>query len=255
MRVQIPGMSDFEINGQLKSKVISAGLEFNYKINILDSSYMINLTLTNLEDAPIKLSSFTITRFTDLDFPFYCNNWSSWFPFRLYKNIPDTKAALSFAQSAGTTLFSATPIPELFSIGIFPSDYFIANNDFLAGFLDSKVSHPYFVIDEEAETVEARIELFGKPLQPGETLEIEPLVVFHNDNFNRMLESYVEKIRDYKRPEFKEFEGIGWCSWYHYFTNITFEELKKNIELLTKLRDEEKLPSHWYSWMMVIRRT
>lgn len=242
MRIQIPGMSGIEIDGQLKTKVVSAGLEFNYKLNILDSGYLINLSLTNIETVPIKLSSFTVAKFSDLDFPFYCNNWGSWFPFRLYKSIPNTKEAVAFAQSAGTTLFSATPIPELFNIDIFPSDYFIANKGFLAGFLDSKVSHPYFTIDEATKTVEARIELFGKPLQPGETIEIEPLVVFHSDKLNRMLENYAEMIRDYKKPVFKELEGIGWCSWYHYFTGITFKELKKNIELLAELRDEKKLP-------------
>ncbi|MDK2954118.1 MAG: alpha-galactosidase [Kosmotoga sp.] len=242
MRVQIPGMIDFEIDGQLKTKVVSAGLEFNYKLNILDSGYLINLSLTNIETVPIKLSSFTVAKFADLDFPFYFNNWGSWYPFRLYERIPDTKQVIAFAQSTKTTLFSATPIPELFNIDIFPSDYFIANKGFLAGFLDSKVSHPYFTIDEATKTVEARIELFGKPLQPGETIEIEPLVVFHSDKLNRMLENYAEKIKDYKKPVFKEFEGIGWCSWYHYFTDITFEELKKNVELLANLREERGLP-------------
>ena len=47
--------------------------------------------------------------------------------------------------------------------------------------------------------------------------------------------------RKSNKVEFNDFSGVGWCSWYQYFSDITFEQLSKNIRLLAEIRDREKI--------------
>ncbi len=85
------------------------------------------------------------------------------------------------------------------------------------------------------------VDLFGTRLLPGESIELETMAIYGSDTLWEMLEEYADLIRQKNSVKSREFEGIGWCSWYHYFTEITFEELLKNVRLLAEIRDREKI--------------
>ncbi len=152
------------------------------------------------------------------------------------------KPFVQFADSTGSSLFSATPIPGLLRNDVRPSDYFVATDELVAGFLSCSITHPYFTWNDKEYYIDVWIELFNKAIGAGEEIEIEELLILHGRYLWEMLEAYAERIKEYNGVSFKEFNGIGWCSWYNYFTEIDFKELEKNVALLKEIREREAIP-------------
>ncbi|AKI98275.1 glycoside hydrolase [Kosmotoga pacifica] len=216
-------------------------MQFSYQLKRECGSVEIWISIRNLSDEKKKLGNFKIVELLEIDGPLYLNNWQSWLPFKRFESLPNLPAILNFAQTNEVSLFTASPIPELLMSGKIPSDYFIAGEKFLIGALASKISHPYFLWDEGRRAVGVYVELFGKPLESGKVLELEPFIVLEG-KYQENLERYALKVAEYNGAKFKAFEGVGWCSWYHYFTEITYDDLKKNVKILKKLREEKGIP-------------
>ncbi|MCD6160670.1 MAG: alpha-galactosidase [Kosmotoga sp.] len=242
MNLKIPSAEKASFSTAEEAIEICTGdLSFRYRLERSKGTTLIFTTIKNLSDETKKLGSFKIAELLEVEGPLYLNNWQSWLPYKRFESTPDLSGFARFTQSNEISLLTASPIPELLMRGIMPSDYFIAAEHFLIGALSSKVSHPYFLWDDKEKTVSAYVEFFGKPLVPGEELEIEPFAFFEG-KYNENVETYALKVSEYNNVTFKTFEGIGWCSWYHYFTEIDFQELRKNISLLKERKEKEGIP-------------
>lgn len=242
MKLYLPGRDKPLVFGENRVAVNRADLRIDYEIHQERDLVQIHMTLSNTGSQTVKLSSLDILDIFEIYPPVYHNSWQSWLPFKAYMEQPETKDLLDFAGMTDTTPYHLTPTPEILQTGVFPSDYFVASRSVVCGFLDSAVSHPYFAWSTSEERIEARVELFGKPLEPGSGIHLEPVVVISGDELPSMLERYATLISEYKRPSFKSFEGIGWCSWYHYFEEIDMSELQKNTEMVSDLAKKDGVP-------------
>ncbi|OAA29188.1 glycoside hydrolase [Kosmotoga arenicorallina S304] len=222
-------------------EVYAGDLAFRYRLEKSKGIALVFIAIKNLSKEAKKLGSFKIAEISEIEGPMYLNNWQSWLPYKRFDTPPNLSGFAEFAQTNEISLLTASPVPELLINGIVPSDYFISGDDFLIGALASRISHPYFIWDKNTETIKVYVELFGKPLEPGNEIELEPFAIFKG-KYNENVERYALKLSEYNDVNFKPFEGIGWCSWYNYFTEIDFDELSKNISLLKVLKEKEKIP-------------
>ena len=171
---------------------------------------------------------------------FLLNNWQSWGPTQKmrtgekHQGIEDIMARYS--------PFVFTPVPEVFRKSLV-SDYFIAWPGFLSGFLSSRIAHPYFVIegDEVAGYLEYFNTLFDEPipLEPFLLLRNVPKKIGRAGLSTGVMEPMVEELlEEYARLAGAENEArvparnpVGWSSWYQYFSNLQWEDIKKNLRL------------------------
>ncbi|HNS34729.1 MAG TPA: alpha-galactosidase, partial [Mesotoga sp.] len=240
---RIAGIEELFLSSAREFKIERENLVLIYGFsNLPDSSgVLLRVSIRNEDPSPKKVGKIDLIEIQDVSEPVYYNNWQSWFPFKAYWERPLVDSFVQYADSQGISLFAASPIPELLRKGQRPSDYFIATDELLVGFVSNQFTHQYFLWDDETLSIIGSVDLFGTELASGESIELEEMVILGNKSLWTMLEKYADLIKQSNEVEFNEFEGIGWCSWYHYFTDITFDELSKNVKLLAEIRDREKI--------------
>ncbi|PNQ05301.1 glycoside hydrolase [Mesotoga sp. SC_NapDC3] len=243
LKIRIAGIEELFLSSEREFKIERENLVLIYGFsNLPDSSgVLLRVSIRNEDPSPKKVGKIDLIEIQDVSEPVYYNNWQSWFPFKAYWERPLVDSFVQYADSQGISLFAASPIPELLRKGQRPSDYFIATDELLVGFVSNQFTHQYFLWDDETLSIIGSVDLFGTELASGESIELEEMVILGNKSLWTMLEKYADLIKQSNEVEFNEFEGIGWCSWYHYFTDITFDELSKNVKLLAEIRDREKI--------------
>ncbi len=243
LKIRIAGIEELFLSSAREFKIERENLVLIYGFsNLPDSSgVLLRVSIRNEDPSPKKVGKIDLIEIQDVSEPVYYNNWQSWFPFKAYWERPLVDSFVQYADSQGISLFAASPIPELLRKGQRPSDYFIATDELLVGFVSNQFTHQYFLWDDETLSIIGSVDLFGTELASGESIELEEMVILGNKSLWTMLEKYADLIKQSNEVEFNEFEGIGWCSWYHYFTDITFDELSKNVKLLAEIRDREKI--------------
>ncbi|MFO7883061.1 MAG: alpha-galactosidase, partial [Kosmotogaceae bacterium] len=243
MKLKFFGTDPFNIKtGNLSFEKSYGDLCIQYTMKSKLEETRIDTIIMNNGTETIKPGRFTLFQIVDIESQPFMNTWQSWTPFKVYSRKPDIKSFVSMAKASGNTLNSATPVPDILENGDLPSDYFIAFRDFVAGFLSSRVSHPFFLMDENKNRIDVMIDLFGKPLNPGDSIDLESFVLLEKDPLPVLLERYAQIINQEKSVRFKNFEGIGWCSWYQYFTEIDFKALKENIEKISSMKSRYEIP-------------
>ncbi len=243
LKIRIAGIEELFLSSAREFKIERENLVLIYGFsNLPDSSgVLLRVSIRNEDPSPKKVGKIDLIEIQDVSEPVYYNNWQSWFPFKAYWERPLVDSFVQYADSQGISLFAASPIPELLRKGQRPSDYFIATDELLVGFVSNQFTHQYFLWDDETLSIIGSVDLFGTELASGESIELEEMVILGNKSLWTMLEKYADLIKQSNEVEFNEFEGIGWCSWYHYFTDITFDELSKNVKLLAEIRNREKI--------------
>jgi alpha-galactosidase len=83
--------------------------------------------------------------------------------------------------------------------------------------------------------VEQRIET---PFSGGESRTLDPVRVALGDDPNRLLESFGELWGRAAEARTTSPFRVGWCSWYHFFHDVTEIDLLRNLDALVKSRDE-----------------
>jgi alpha-galactosidase len=83
--------------------------------------------------------------------------------------------------------------------------------------------------------VEQRVET---PLSGGESRTLDPVRVALGDDPNRLLESFGELWGLAAGARTTSPFRVGWCSWYHFFHDVTETDILRNLEALAKSRDE-----------------
>jgi alpha-galactosidase len=135
-----------------------------------------------------------------------------------------------------------TPIPEVFEKNLV-SDYFVTWPGCLVGFLSSRVAHPFFTVsgDELVGCLEYFDTVFEEPIA------LEPLIFLRNGSADSgsggplpvtlespvegLLEEYADLAAAENAARVPARNPVGWSSWYHYFTNLKWEDVEKNLRL------------------------
>ncbi|MDP2914383.1 MAG: alpha-galactosidase [Candidatus Aminicenantes bacterium] len=155
---------------------------------------------------------------------FLANNWQSWGPIQRMTAGQRFEGLEERMKNQGRCVF--TPIPEIAQRRLV-SDYFVAWEGGLAGFLTSKVAHPYFVI-EDGE-VAGYLEYFDTPLE--DPAPLEPFVLLDGHPVELLLEEYAVRAAIENEVRVNAWNPIGWSSWYHYFTGLQMADVEKNLRI------------------------
>jgi alpha-galactosidase len=77
-----------------------------------------------------------------------------------------------------------------------------------------------------------------RALEPGERLDLEEAWVALGSDVNRLLEAFASVWGRAAGARTAAPFQTGWCSWYHFFHDITEEALLRNLDALASRRDE-----------------
>ncbi len=155
---------------------------------------------------------------------FLLNNWQSWGPMERVTPATRFPELETIVRDSSPYLFSPVP-EELLRRPV--SDYFAAWDGGLAGFLASRVGHPFFTV--EGGDLVGWIDYFDAEF--GDPVAIEPLAVLTAGPAGDLLEAYGRLVQRGHRVRINPWNPAGWCSWYHYFGKLGWPDVRENLEV------------------------
>lgn len=166
-------------------------------------------------------------RFEAVRFPapaeFLLNNWQSWGPTQKVGRAARFPELEAIRRDYSPTLFS--PVPDVLAKGLV-SDYFVAGESFLAGFLASRVAHPFFTV--EGGDLVGWLDYFGERTEG--PVPLEPLVLLEGAPVEDLLARYAALANAENAVAINPWNPVGWCSWYHYFGKLEWADVLRNLE-------------------------
>ena len=154
---------------------------------------------------------------------FLLNNWQSWGP--MERVTPATRFPELEAVVRDYSPYLFSPLPDELPRGPV-SDYFAAWDGGLAGFLASRVGHPFFTV--EGGDLVGWIDYFDAEFAT--PVALEPLAIFEGGSVEDLLEAYAGLVKRTNRVRINPWNPIGWCSWYHYFGKLGWPDVLENLE-------------------------
>jgi alpha-galactosidase len=154
---------------------------------------------------------------------FLLNNWQSWGP--MERATPATRFPELEAIVRDYSPYLFSPVPgELLRGPV--SDYFVAWDGGLAGFLTSRVGHPFFTI--EGGDLVGWVDYFEAAFE--DPVPLEPLTVLDGGAAGDLLEAYARLVKRANRVTVNPWNPVGWCSWYHYFGRLGWPDVLENLD-------------------------
>ncbi|HEU24500.1 MAG: hypothetical protein C0176_06565 [Mesoaciditoga sp.] len=212
------------INGQPLKTGVNREVIGNFELNFSISKfrgYLIEIEMRNLLDTPKFAGEIKIGEM-DSNGEIFMNNFQSWGPCT-FVNPYEVSKLLKFSNFQLN--FGISPVLWEFRDGIV-SDYFVATDREFAGFLSSKLSHPYFKWHDGKIDVKVYI---GKILLPHESVKIEKLWVYEFNAIEDALQNYALEVLSEKTLR-SHAPLFGWESWYSYYLDISQETFLKELE-------------------------
>ncbi|MCJ7484893.1 MAG: alpha-galactosidase, partial [Candidatus Aminicenantes bacterium] len=164
---------------------------------------------------------------------FLLNNWQSWGP--MERVTPSTRfpELESIVRDYSPYLFS--PLPDVLSRGPV-SDYFTAWEGTVAGFLTSRIGHPFFTV--EGGDLVAWVDYFDTEFDT--PVALEPLTMLSGGPVEELLDVYGALVKRANRIRINAWNPVGWCSWYHYFGKLAWDDVLENLDIAA--RDRKSFP-------------
>jgi len=176
---------------------------------------------------------------------FYVNGWQSWsFAGALGENDRQPGPRLgpvTLPMHAG----AAAPWPK--DRGHFRSDMFAVLSSPATG---SGLTFGFLSQREQFGAVEAWLdrlspsammtaELDGVVLNPGEQIASDwAYIGLQHPAGGEVFDAYLELVARENHARTQREPPFGWCSWYHYFTRVTDDDLQKNVAAASRLSDQ-----------------
>ena len=176
----------------------------------------------------------------------FSNGWQSWSLSAAYNQKEKQKRSrLGFLQNPmimnpGTTL---TKKPSHFS-----SDFFSVINDkkskrgILIGFLSQKQQYGSIEVKTGNTPI---IRMWAN----GDNLQLDPATCLETDwafsttidtSSSESIKAYLDAVADFHKIKNPSNIPVGWCSWYHYYQNISEDIIRKNLHYLNTYKDDVK---------------
>lgn len=244
-------------HGNLQGVVLSlrpseSGLRVQLIFALLPEQPLVlwKIKLTNLSDSPTLVERLELLQAAPaawLDSPdpaFFCNGWQSWAytgVFGAGQAIPRTRLGII----RGPMNNNATP--QHHRVGDYSSDFFGVLGDrqerrgLLLGLLSER---------QHFGSLEA---VFGRPalrlwangdrarLDPGKTMETDwAAMYFFNLDTPDPLRPYLDAVVRENGIVLSEKHAqapAGWCSWYHFYQNLSATQVEDNLSALLKMQD------------------
>ncbi len=164
---------------------------------------------------------------------FLLNNWQSWGP--MERVTPSTKFPELETIVRDTSPYLFSPLPDTLLRGP-TSDYFAAWDGGLAGFLTSRVGHPFFTV--EGGDLVGRVDYFDAEFSSA--VPLEPLAILSGGAVEDLLGAYGNLVKRANRVRINPWNPVGWCSWYYYFGKLGWPDILENLDVAA--RDRRSFP-------------
>ncbi len=220
--------------------------------------FLWKIELNNLGDAPVEveriellrtggqrtLGTFQVGAAAEPRYSFYSNGWQSWSYCGTY--LPGSVMRTTRLGLLQKPMVINSGTPSLRQPGYYTADFFGAvcelnsRKGLLLGFLSQR---QHFGTLEATLYDRPSLRLWangdGARLDPGAAMETDwavaaPFDLDDPDPFG----GYLQAVAREHQVRVSRSIPIGWCSWYHYYTKITPDILRRNIEELSRLREE-----------------
>lgn len=179
------------------------------------------------------------------DLGFFSNGWQSWSPSRWYRG--DSRMNISRLGFLQHPMIYNPDTPHPRRKGVFSSDMFavigdqVARTGYLVGFLSQKNHFGSILADLNTGSLSMWAYGDDARIEPGMSMETDwavftPVLLDHR----APMEVYLEAVARENHARVAHESPLGWCSWYHYYTNVTAEDVEKNLTTILDL--QERLP-------------
>ncbi len=176
---------------------------------------------------------------------FYSNGWQSWSSSRWYAADQAMVTSRLGGLQLPMTKNPGTPLPR--QKGVFSSDFFAvlgdrtARSGFLVGSLSQFNHFTSIVADFNTGSVRMYANGDRTLLNPGCSMQTDwavfnPVLLDHRDP----LEKYLEAVARQNHIKIPAESLAGWCSWYHFYTQISEPIIQQNLKAITD--QQETLP-------------
>lgn len=215
------------------------------------------LFLSNLREEPIWIERIELMRvggmqsdsrlafgrpFAPKDFWFYSNGWQSWSYTAAYPATASLRRSRLGAFQKPMVINAGTP--DLKQSGYFTSDFFGILTDaaqqtaILAGFLSQR---EHFGSLEAVLYDQPALRLWANGdhtlLESGSAMRTDwaALLIAGADE-QSILEPFLHAVAQEHQVRIPENSPSGWCSWYHFYTNVTAQNVQENLNTLLQLK-------------------
>ena len=239
---------------EIKTKLPGVDVILRLKLSPDTAMGFIQLEINNDGDTPLSIEHLTILDIlpgnlhlggAEVAEPaFYSNGWQSWSTTGTY-GLGDKQRASNLGPFQNPMVINpGTPKPK--GRDHFTSDMFAVIGDrnsrvgLLAGYLSQK---------RQFGSLEARFDLAPslKMWANGDHALVKPSsqtqtdwAVFHFIDLDNLepLQEYIEAVAQAHNIPAHQNSPIGWCSWYHFYENITQEAIQSNLDSIVSLSSE-----------------
>lgn len=169
------------------------------------------------------------------DWRIYRNGWQSWSPTMslggaqrdMQSRVPELSPEPP-QQHAGT--FASDDVSVLFD----PE----SGRSLLAGCLTARDFISQVTVDATSRMLHARNLCDGLPLAPGASVSSERFLVDLIGHPNDQLDRYGDALGRVMGARVPATTPTGWCSWYYFFTQVTEDDVIRNLRVLESRRRE-----------------
>ena len=169
------------------------------------------------------------------DWRIYRHGWQSWAP------TLSLGGAQLDVQSAPTQL---SPEPPQREPGRFASDDVgvlydpVSRRSLLAGVVTARDFISQVFVDAPGQAIDVRCLADGIAVAPGDTLWSERVAIDVTGHPNEQLARYGDALATEMGARVPARMPAGWCSWYYYFTQVTEDDIVRNLRFIEQHRRE-----------------
>ncbi len=215
----------------------------------------LELRLTNVADESIRITRLTFpaeggidvyaSDIRPQDVCFFRNGYQSWSTARSYRSKDKPlRPWLQLVSLASSNLANLpSNVPGLFSSEMYTVITNRGTDDaFLVGQGPPFDQFFYITLNlyrkaERESYFELTYDFGRKMVLPGETIELGA-IHFARGRTHQLVHRYFREVGRRASPRIPARNVHGWCSWYYYYTKITPEIIRENLESLRRARDE-----------------
>lgn len=231
------------------------GLQFRLSFAVSDplELFLWKITIHNRGNLPVQIMRITLLDLGEpeetlaglVDPAFFSNGWGSWNHTGAFgRRERFRRTSLSFFSNP-MRINPGTPQPK--QTGVFASDMFGVVGDrqsrkgLLAGFLSQERHFGSLEVDFLSSSFNLWANGDAAQLDPGADMETDwACIQFVDIDAADPLSAYIKAVARQAGIDSQRFQkpvSAGWCSWYHFYTQVQQQDILSNLEAIQQLKD------------------
>lgn len=93
--------------------------------------------------------------------------------------------------------------------------------------MSSRIAHPFFLLD--GKELVAYLDYFDTYFE--DYVPIETFVIVEGVDTFSALRNYAILVSVENNVKLRDWEPIGWCSWYQYYDKVTWKDILNNLKI------------------------